>query len=83
MASDVRPEGRRNRDDSVFAGLPVGKEEPALFAAFLAGHDFSANSRRAFTQAIRTFADESLNTTARYTKRSGQQLADAAERLTY
>ena len=56
MASDFRPEGRQNSGDNVFEGIPVGKEEPALFTAFLAGHDFSANSRRAFTQDMRKFA---------------------------
>jgi integrase/recombinase XerC len=56
MASDLRPEDRQNRGDKVFAGIPVGQEEGALFAAFLAGHDFSANSRRAFTQDVRKFA---------------------------
>jgi site-specific recombinase XerD len=56
MASDSRPEDRQNRGDNVFAGIPVGQEEGALFAAFLAGHDFSANSRRAFSQDVRKFA---------------------------
>src|SRR5579859_6888147 len=56
MASDLRPEGGQNSGDKVFQGIPVGKEEPALFAAFLAGHDFSANSRRGFTQDVRKFA---------------------------
>ena len=56
MASDFRPEDRQNRGDNVFAGIPVGQEEGALFAAFLAGHDFSANSRRAFTQDVLKFA---------------------------
>jgi site-specific recombinase XerD len=56
MASNFRPEGRQNSGDKVFEGIPVGKEEPALFAAFLDGHDFSANSRRAFTQDVRKLA---------------------------
>jgi hypothetical protein len=56
MASNLRPEGRQNSGDKVFDGIPVGKEEPALFAAFLNGHDFSPNSRRAFTQDIRKLA---------------------------
>ncbi len=56
MASDFRPEGGQNSGDNVFEGIPVGQEEGALFAAFLAGHDFSANSRRAFTQDVRKFA---------------------------
>lgn len=56
MASDFRLEGGQNSGDNVFEGIPVGQEEGALFAAFLAGHDFSANSRRAFTQDVRKFA---------------------------
>ena len=56
MASNFRPEGRQNSGDNVFEGIPVGKEESGLFAAFLDGHDFSANSRRAFTQDVRKFA---------------------------
>jgi site-specific recombinase XerD len=56
MASNLRPEARQNSGDKVFEGIQVGKEEPALFAAFLSGHDFSANTRRAFTQDVRKFA---------------------------
>ena len=56
MPSDFRPEDRQNSGDKVFDGIPVGEKEPALFTAFLQGHDFSANSRRAFTQDIRKFA---------------------------
>src|SRR3954453_8511316 len=56
MASNLRPEGSQNSGDKVVEGIPVGKEEPTLFAAFLDGHDFSANSRRAFTQDVRKFA---------------------------
>jgi site-specific recombinase XerD len=46
----------KNSGDNVFDGIPVGQDEAALFAAFLAGHDFSANSRRAFTQDMKKFA---------------------------
>jgi integrase/recombinase XerC len=56
MASNLRPEGRQNSGDKVFEGIPVGKEEPALFTGFLDSHDFSANTRRAFTQDMRKFA---------------------------
>ena len=56
MVSNLRLEARKNSGDNVFEGIPVGKEEPALFAAFLDAHDFSANSRRAFTQDVRKFA---------------------------
>jgi len=56
MVSDFRPESRQNSGDKVFEGIPAGKQEPTLFAAFLDHHDFSENSRRAFTQDIRKFA---------------------------
>jgi site-specific recombinase XerD len=56
MASNLRPEGGQNCGDKVFKGIPVGKEEPGHFAAFLAAYDFSPNSRRAFTQDVRKFA---------------------------
>jgi site-specific recombinase XerD len=56
MPSNFRPEGRQNSGDKVFEGIPVGKQEPALFASFLDGHDFSPNSRRAFTQDVRKLA---------------------------
>jgi site-specific recombinase XerD len=46
----------KNSGDKVFQGIPVGKKEPGLFAGFLDGHDFSKNSRRAFTQDVRKFA---------------------------
>jgi integrase/recombinase XerC len=46
----------QNSSDNVFDGIAVGKQEAAYFTAFLDGHDFSANSRRAFTQDIRKFA---------------------------
>src|SRR5205807_6987754 len=56
MLSDFRLEGRQNCGDNVFQGIPVGKEEPALFTGFLDSHDFSENNRRAFSQDIRKFA---------------------------
>jgi hypothetical protein len=55
-ASDLRPKARQSRGDNVVAGIPVGQEEDGLFAAHLAGHDFSAKSRRAFTPEVRKFA---------------------------
>jgi site-specific recombinase XerD len=56
MVCNLRSQGGQNSADNVFEGIPVGKEEPALFAAFLDGHDFSENSRRAFVQDARKFA---------------------------
>jgi integrase/recombinase XerC len=56
MLSDLRPEDRQNSGDNVFSGILVGEDEPPLFASFLDSHDFSPNSRRAFTQDIRKLA---------------------------
>ncbi len=56
MVPNLRSQGGQNRGDKVFTGILVGNDEPALFAAFLDGHDFSANSRRAFAHDIRKFA---------------------------
>ncbi len=56
MASNLRPEDGQNSGDNVFEGIPVGKKEATHFTAFLASHDFSENSRRAFTQDMRKFA---------------------------
>jgi integrase/recombinase XerC len=57
MLSDFRPEARQNWGDKVFKGVPVRAEEASLFSRFLNAHDFSANSRRAFIQDIRKFAN--------------------------
>ena len=46
----------KNSGDNVFKGIRVGPTEASLFNQFLAGHDFSANSRRAFVQDVRKFA---------------------------
>lgn len=46
----------KNSGDKVFDAIPVGAEEPGLFATFLDAHDFSGNSRRAFSQDVRKFA---------------------------
>lgn len=54
--STSRRQGRNNPGDSAFHGLPVGPGEADRFAAFLAGHDFSQHTRRAFTLDARTFA---------------------------
>ena len=56
MLSNCRPEERQNCGDNVFGEVPVGAEETALFCRFLDAHDFSSNSRRAFTQDLRKFA---------------------------
>lgn len=46
----------KNSSDKVFDGISVGSEEAGHFASFLGDHDFSANSRRAFTQDVRKLA---------------------------
>jgi integrase/recombinase XerC len=46
-------------------------------------HQFLADNGNDLVSLARILGHESLNTTARYTKRTGEQLADAAERLTY
>lgn len=56
MFTNSSPEGRQNWDDNVFAGLPVGKEESSLVAAYLNGHDFSDHTRRAIRNDLRKFA---------------------------
>lgn len=56
MVSTSRPQGRNNPGDSVFHGLPVGPGEADRFTAFLAAHDFSRHTRRAFGLDTRTFA---------------------------
>jgi len=46
----------KNSGDNDFDGLPVGAEEAVLFDQFLNAHDFSKDTRRAFTQDVRKFA---------------------------
>jgi len=46
----------KNSGDSVFEGIPVGPEEGAIAASFLADHDFAADTRRAFTNNLKKFA---------------------------
>ena len=56
MASNLRPEGCENSGDNVFAAVPTGPDEPALFAQFLDSLDLAPNSRRAMSQDVRKFA---------------------------
>ena len=46
----------KNSGDNVFRRLSVGPEEASLVRAYLDGHDFAANSRRAVVQDLRKFA---------------------------
>jgi len=54
--SNSSQQGSNNSSDMHFDGISVGADEPDLFAQFLAAHDFSANSRKAFLQDVRKFA---------------------------
>lgn len=53
--SNFRPQDRQNSADMQFKGIPVGDDEPSLFARFLDSHDFSDNSRKAMSQDIKKF----------------------------
>lgn len=46
-----------NSTDSDSGPLPTGDSEAALIEAFLSGNDFSANTRRAFSQDLKKFTD--------------------------
>jgi integrase/recombinase XerC len=46
----------KNSGDNVFDGIQVGPEEATLLTAFVAGHDFSTNTRKAVVQDVRKFA---------------------------
>jgi integrase/recombinase XerC len=56
MLSDSRQQAGQNSGDSVLRGVPAGERETALVAAFLDGHDFAPNTRRAFASDLRKFA---------------------------
>ena len=46
----------KNWADNVFDGIPVGTEDPALAADYLARHDFSPHTLRAICNDLRKFA---------------------------
>ena len=56
MPSESRSEGRKNTGDNVFRDITVGPDVASQFTRFLAEHDLSANTRRAFAQDMRKFA---------------------------
>lgn len=56
MLSDSCSEDGKNSADNVFEGIPVAGDEAVLFNNFLNDHDLAPNSRRAFTNDIRKFA---------------------------
>jgi integrase/recombinase XerC len=56
MLSNSCPQGSQNSADNVFAGIHVREEEGSLFKQFLASHDFSPHTIKAFTFDLRKFA---------------------------
>jgi integrase/recombinase XerC len=46
----------KNCGDNVFQGIPVGREEAALFGQFVSDHDFAAHTRKAYSQDVRKLA---------------------------
>ena len=55
MLSNFRQQARQNSADNVFRGMSVGKEVESLFASFINAHDFSVDTRKAFTNDARKF----------------------------
>ncbi len=65
-----------------YAAITGIKTHPHLLQHSFA-HQFLANSQNDIVALAQILGHENLNTTARYTKRTGDQLADAADKLSY